>query len=255
METLILHRTSKDNVGDYYSNPSLYFEFPNVTVNDITKKNNVENKFTIVGGGGLIHPRFSLFLKKVSKKSNMSVLWGVGHNYNPKMKKGNDIPLYPKWIKNFNLVGIRDHINLDLYLPCASCMHPAFDKTYDVTNDVVYFLHAHKSKGIVVDHVPVMYNDQMDIYKVIEFLGSAKTVVTNSYHGAYWSMLLGKSVNTTSWSTKFEHFKYPPHFLKKITDTPNDQCTVSKNYLSECRNLNKEFYKKVLLLIEQGSIK
>lgn len=252
METVILHKVSDDNVGDHYSNPSLYFSFPNPSVVGIGEEVNTENALVIVGGGGLIHPKFSLYLEAISVKPKLhSALWGIGHNFNPKMAKSGDIPEYPAWIKNFDLAGIRDYKNIDLYLPCVSCMHPAFDKQYTVTNDVVYFLHAFKSKDVLIDTHPVLRNDDMDIEKVIEFLGSAKTVVTDSYHGAYWAMLLGKAVNVVTWSTKFQDFKYKPHYLKNIIDDPNNSITVSEDFLQECRLLNRQFYEKVLKLINK----
>ena len=56
---------------------------------------------------------------------------------------------YPGYIRSFDLLGIRDHhphiyqaIPTARWVPCASCMHEAFDKEYKVKYDVVFFTHS-----------------------------------------------------------------------------------------------------------------
>lgn len=247
-----VHRKVKDNVGDYFCNPSRYFNFPDcisgeLMYNDFPVKENI----IVIGGGGLIHKKFQLHIQSIlDKKPKISVLWGIGHNFGKKhvSKLGGDV-YYPNWIKKATLVGIRDYIegHYDTYLPCVSCMHSAFDKTYEVKNDIVYFTHAFKSKysGKVAPHLK---NNEMNFDKVIEFLGSGNTVVTDSYHGAYWAQLLGKNVIVSSWSVKFNHMKYAPAFINSINDEVPTVDNSVKGFLNECRNLNIDFYKKFVSL-------
>ena len=77
----------------------------------------------------------------------------------------------------------------------------------------------------------------------------ADTVVTDSYHCAYWAQLLGKNVQVASWSVKFDHMKHQPYFIDSI----NDKFTKKKNtidgFLQECRHLNSKFYQKFQTLL------
>ena len=248
-----VHRKVENNVGDYYCNPSRYFNFTEVTSGELMYNNfPVKNNTLIIGGGGLIHKKFQLHIQSIlDKNPKVSVLWGIGHNFGRKhvSKQGGDV-YYPNWIKKVTLVGIRDYIegHYDIYLPCVSCMHPAFDKTYEVKNDIVYFTHAFKSKynGKFAPHLK---NNEMNFDKVIEFLGSGNTVITNSYHGAYWAQLLGKNVVVSSWSVKFNHMKYTPEFINSINETPPIVNNRVDGFLEESRSLNERFYQKFLTLL------
>jgi len=189
----------------------------------------------------------------MSKEPATTTLWGIGHNFGKKhiAKTKGDV-YYPSWINNATLVGIRDWIEgfHQYYLPCVSCMHSAFDKEYKSKREVVYFTHAFKSKFTNPDTLPYIKNNVMDFDKVIEFLGSANTVVTDSYHGAYWAQLLGKNVQVASWSVKFDHMKHQPHFIDSINDKFTKKKNAINGFLQECRHLNNEFYQKFQTLLK-----
>ena len=214
----------------------------------------IENNNLIVGGGGLIHKKFSNHIQTLmSKDPATTTLWGIGHNFGKKhIDKTKGDVYYPEWIKDATLIGIRDWIEgyEKYYLPCVSCLHPAFDKEYESKREVVYFTHAFKSKFTNPETLPYMKNNEMDFDKVIEFLGSAKTIVTDSYHGAYWAQLLGKNVQVASWSVKFNHMKHQPHFINSINDKYTKKKNAVDGFLQECRELNNEFYQKFLALLK-----
>lgn len=248
-----VHRKVDNNVGDAYCNPSRYFDLGNVSSEEVLhNKTDLTNKTLVIGGGGLIHKKFSQHIQDLINKSpQKTVIWGIGHNFSRRyFNKASGDVYYPSWLKKCNLVGIRDYIegHYDTYLPCVSCMHPAFDKSYTTKHKTAYFLHAYKTKFDLQTDSPVLKNNEMDFNKVIEFLGSAETVVTDSYHGVYWAQLLGKNVHTVSWSVKFNHMKHPPNFLESInTEIPKIKNSVD-GFLEECRNYNKEFYQKFINL-------
>jgi hypothetical protein len=246
-----LHRKAKNNVGDFYCNPSRYFEIECLSTELVSDKYNVRNNTVIIGGGGLIHKKFSTFIENLLQDTpKKTVLWGIGHNFGQKHgKKSKDNPYYPEWINQCTLVGIRDWIkNYEkYYLPCVSCMHPAFDKDYSEQHEFVYFVHAAKSK-FKNSNYPVMKNNEMNFDKVIEFLGSGNTIITDSYHGAYWGQLLGKNVQVASWSVKFDHMKHQPYFLDEINIDPTFIKNNIEGYLDECRELNNAFYQKFIQL-------
>lgn len=241
-----VHRKVDNNVGDLYCNPSRYFDIQ-CNSGDLLEHNfNLTDQTVIIGGGGLIHKSFSKNIQDIIKtKPKNVILWGVGHNFGEKAITKGSMIYYPEWLKDCKLVGIRDWIegHHNSYLPCVSCMHTAFDKSYNVTNDTVYFLHKYKTNFNLKNKV-VMYNNNINFEEVIEFLGSANTIVTDSYHGAYWGQLLGKNVVVASWSVKFNNMKYSPAFINSINEPVNTVKNKIDHFLEECRNLNNNFYKK-----------
>jgi len=247
-----VHRKVKNNIGDYYSNPSRYFDFTELGSQELMHNNyDIAEQNLIIGGGGLIHKKFSLHIQNLlKKKPKRTVLWGIGHNFGKKhITKTQEDVIFPDWLEQCDLIGIRDFVKgkENLYLPCVSCMHPAFDKNYEVEKDIGYFLHAFKTKLSDTENKSVLYNNKLDFEKAIEFIGSHDTIITDSYHGAYWAMLLNKQVQVVSWSVKFNYFKNPPIFLENISQNPiKDQHYVQNDYLQECRILNQKFYHKVL---------
>lgn len=249
-----VHRKPNNNVGDVFCNPSRYFDLGECSSEELLGNSSpITDNTLVVGGGGLIHKRFSKEIQKlINKNPKHTVLWGIGHNFGVRhVQKQNGDVYYPDWLGQCSLVGIRDWIkdHYNTYLPCVSCMHSAFDKEYKIRHDVVYFTHAFKSKFENTNTFPHMANNNMSFEDVIGFLGSANTVVTDSYHGAYWAQLLGKNVQVVSWSVKFDHFKYPLH---NIANGINSDYKFVKNsrddILDEARYLNKEFYQKFLNL-------
>jgi len=242
------------NVGDLCCNPSRYFDLGSVKSQHFKKLNDeIEGNPAIIGGGGLLHKKFMpIFIKLLAQTPSLAVMWGVGHNTST-MTKVQDYEYYPEFIKDFDLVGIRDYIpgKEDLYVPCVSCMHPAFDKKYYSKHETVYFVHATKMRKQQPSQKNMMLNSEMNFDQVIEFLGSGDTVVTNSYHGAYWSMLLGKKVAVLPWSVKFDHFKYQPCKISTWNNIKEIQRAyqVDADYLTECRNLNRNFYEKFLRIV------
>ena len=252
-----VHRKVDNNIGDAYCNPSRYFDLGTVSSEELLhNKTNLTNHTLVVGGGGLIHKKFSQHIHDlINKTPKHTVLWGIGHNFGKRfVEKANGDVYYPNWINQCDLVGIRDYIegHYDSYLPCVSCMHPAFNKSYEEVNDIVFYTHAFKSKYQYTDGNLWMKNSEKNFDKVISFLGSAKTIITDSYHGAYWGQLLGKDVRVISWSVKFDHMKHAPSFAEHIsswkdTSTPS---SVPTDYLDECKDLNTKFYNKFLNLLD-----
>ena len=179
------------------------------------------------------------------------IAWGVGHNGPP--EKGKDIE-YPDYMDLFNLVGVRDFNQRFEYVPCASCKDPAFRKTYTVKNDIIVFEHKKqllKGNEFGDFSIPRFVNSGQNMEQTIELLGGANTVLTNSYHGAYWSLLLGKrTIVIDSWSTKFRHLGVKPIYLKKqnmqelmtIIETTKPQ---TNTFLEDSIQRNDKFWREV----------
>lgn len=191
---------------------------------------------------------YSKTLAQLKSNKGPKIIWGAGHN--KQNWNSNDEIKWPSWMSKFDLVGIRDYMQGYEWVPCASCMHPAFDKQYEITNQVVWFEHKKqliKPTDMGPDPVPRFINSGGNMEQIIALLGSAETVVTNSYHGVYWATLLGRKVICAdAWSSKFYYFKHKPAYTKSKDwrDHLNDAPSYP-DALAECRNANKIFWNKV----------
>lgn len=175
-------------------------------------------------------------------------LWGAGHNADPGKKLKNRLD-YPDWISEFTKVGVRDWNQNLPWAPCASCMHPALRKKYSIKNEVIWFEHKKQLiKDFGNDSIPRFVNSGDNIEQTIELLGSANTILTNSYHGAYWGTLMNKRVIVVgAWSTKFASMKHAPKLLSPDTDwkTVVDRVEVYPDALDECITVTEQFWRSI----------
>lgn len=247
------HIQDMRNIGDQVCCPANYFdEFKTYPVKPIQNIEVDDSTDPIVfGGGGIFHgdviPRLEAFSKDTKRKR---IIWGAGHNVHGET---NPATSYPEFVKDFDLVGLRDYGNPFGYVPCPSCLHPSFDKLNHTITDIVVLEHFQHS--IPLYDFPRMSNCQPKWYMehVCKFIGSALTVITNSFHGAYWALLMRKDVVIWKpFSSRFYGFK--PEV--KFADETNWKQVVihftwrENGYLEECRALNREFYKKVKEITE-----
>lgn len=189
-------------------------------------------------------------LEQISPVSKPRFVWGAGHN-----GSGDTVFERIKWprsLSRYKLVGLRDYspVSRFTWVPCASCMHPAFDKKYTVKNDVIWFEHKKQLiKDFGQDPIPRFVNTGNNMDQTIELLGSANIILTNSYHGAYWGILLKKKVIIVggAWSSKFKFMKHHPVILDKKDSWQNhrESAPVWENALAESRLANTEFWKQI----------
>ncbi|MBT8265843.1 MAG: polysaccharide pyruvyl transferase family protein [Bacteroidia bacterium] len=259
-----LHRIDKGNVGDYYCAPHLYFDKLKDTQLDIFDFKSSDKKLSdnwidkvshnalIIGGGGLLNRgSFEMQMKlfeALSAKAKKTVLWGVGHNEKKSSSFGK-VNNYNIDTDKFGLVGVRDFSMNESWVPCVSCMHPIFDKSFEEQQELGIIFHKKtiKNKQLLkeLSAFPSTSNTT-NIEDMISFIGSSQTVVTDSYHAMYWSILLGKKVVAVPNSSKFFDFKYKP----VISSFENFQNDLSKTQsysgvLEECREVNVKFADRV----------
>jgi hypothetical protein len=197
-----------------------------------------------------LNPLVKEYLEKLESKKTPRIIWGAGHNgdYHKKLKSTLE---YPSWLRNFDLVGVRDYAQEYEWVPCASCMHPALRKNYAIKNDVIWFEHKKqliKSTEFGKDSIPRFVNSGDNIDQTIELLGSANIIITNSYHGAYWGTVLKKKVIVVeAWSSKFNALKHAPHFLSKGDYWKDvvDSVPVYFSALNECINATENYWNRV----------
>lgn len=242
-----IHRKKNKNIGDHFCNPSRYFSFDDIETYDVLDPNiPISNNHVIIGGGGLIHPKFySSLLKIKSKEPKKIITWGIGFNND----KGNNEEIKDlSFFDDLDKCGIRDFRNFEFpntYIPCVSCMHSAFDIKYNVKNKISCFYHYNR-RDLSPKNIPTLDNRQKDIFKTIKFIGETETLLTDSFHGAYWGQLLGKNVQVVSWSVKFDYFKNPPIYIEDWNSYKNNISSKKHiNFLDECREKNKVFYAEI----------
>lgn len=196
------------------------------------------------------NPLLAEYVRKLSNDTSPRIVWGAGHNgdYQKKLRGKLD---YPEWLRNFDLVGVRDYDQGYEWVPCASCMHPALREKHSIKHPVIWFEHKKqllKSTEFGTDPIPRFINSGDNIEETIRILGSAEVIITNSYHGAFWGTLLGKKVLVTeAWSSKFNAMRHKPFFLQRGEFWKDyvDQAPVYNSALDECVDATQAFWSKV----------
>lgn len=250
------------NIGDLTCAPCNYFSelkenALNVDIMLFEKFIPLKNKIIIVGGGGLFQKYFAKAIDNILKLSqnNTLIIWGAGlDNY---ISDKSDFPTIANNVK----IAVRDYKQDRYpYVPCASCLSEIFDKY--TNNEIKYkyklYLHDDYSKPIFEDlkDIPYLSNHTAnDFEHVIKFLSDAEYILSNSFHGVYWSILLKKKVIILPWidksgnigfSEKFKTIKYETAYCTDWTNFKINE-KYAKAYpqaLSECRKLNEEFFHK-----------
>lgn len=279
-----LHRRDR-NIGDLMSAPTLYFDFPNAKVirAEVTDVEEMDlgSCHVILGGGGLFDEFFLSSIERIRARLSTGklVAWGVGQqlDYGKWWRDYRSFP-YEQYLKGIDLVGVRDYGAGLPWVPCASCMHETFDKVREPKHEFVVF--SHRSRPVPIQGWPTLRNDQADFEETVDFLGSGETVITSSYHGMYWGLLLGRRVLAFPFNSKFLTNKYPvtmyPAVWQRRTglsakihklfgrEVSTYACKTKVGWrvaaaasrafpevLRECRERNRAFYQDVLELFDQ----
>lgn len=253
-QIISVNRFKTSNIGDVYSSPDNYFDWLSPNIKYDVWKDNLEfgnrykDSLLVLGGGGLIgNQDFAPSLDKLLHSNfRKKVVWGAGINTHDTM--ANSGSTIQSFLSTVDLVGIRDYgLKEYHWVPCSSCMHPLFEQKYKEEYDYVIYEHKNYAINITKSHAPRKNNRSNSMADVLKFLGSAQTVITNTYHGAYWATLLNKKVVIVSpFSNKFSFMKH-----KHIISTPESFLVDIKkakrygNALQECREANMIFANKV----------
>jgi hypothetical protein len=218
------HIRDPRNTGDMASCPAQYFDFgPHEVLNYSEKP---KGSVVIYGGGTMVN----WLARKPVLPDVPKVIWGAGSSRHGETEPWPDPD-------GFALIGTREWTpereRAGLYAPCPSCMSPLFDLTYSVSRERVAFVNASES---IRSRYPAAYktglptmDNSATMTEIVAFLGSAETVVTNSYHGVYWAHLLGRKVEVHGYSSKFH--RLAPHTL------------------GEARDATVRFYERVMALV------
>lgn len=258
-----IHRYDPSNIGDFYCGVHHYFDRlkgkhldifdykrEDKSIRDYWSKK-INDNALIIGGGGLLNREgFDLQMKlfeQLGEKGKKTVLWGLGHNAKSKNTYGK-INTYNVDTSKFGLVGVRDYGMKEEWVPCASCLHPIFDKKVAVTNEIGVIFHKKTLENKTVlkqfQHFPSTANNAV-FEDVVQFILETDTILTDSYHAMYWSLMLGKKVMVFPNSSKFYNFKYQP-VISTFDNYKHDlvKLTNYSGILEECREINLKFSEK-----------
>lgn len=253
MKTLSISIHDPNNLGDQVCNPTDYFHIPDVVKVDAwdlgawadDKESNM-----IFGGGGLIHGVLAEAIRCVNRNPNRKLIaWGLGHN-----QHGETTNDYGGTLDGFDLIGVRDFKRAALqgwdYVPCASCMSEEFGMKIlqDDPRDFVS-IYSHRETPVSLK-APCSFrcwrNDAERLSSVLRFMSRSEIIITNTYHGAYWAMLLNRGVIIFKpFSSRFYDFEHQPKFCDESNWKDTSVLRTSDGFLEHCRDLNRKFYEKV----------
>lgn len=241
-----IYRYDTKNVGDFLSAPYIYFKeyqsSPVVDIMDADACSQIKDQKIILGGGGLLSPTFINNIIRLAN-NNEIYSWGIGENWyiNLEQRYYEGPKYYHPIISKFAKVGLRDFTTDYSHVPCASCMHRLFDIQPSNRYKVGFYNHFRLN---IPTEIPTFNNYGPSIRDKIDFLSDHEIIITNSYHGAYWSMLLNKKLIVVPFGSKFYNMHDNILFaslgtIKKSLDYdfPN-----YSGYLEECRKKTLDYH-------------
>lgn len=253
------HYDDPGNVGDHVCCPIDYVDLPGVRADLRQPIVDLSGAALIFGGGGILHGGTVEQIGTLAANGRRRnprlglIAWGLGAN-----ELGERTLQYPDFLKDFDLVGIRDYGNPWTYVPCPSCLHPVFDDPplSPRHNFVVYEHYDVPINGL--PSAPRMTNraDRSKFPDIVAFLAQGEYVITNSFHGAYWGLLLGRKVMVfRPFANRFFGFSRAIEFCDE-TDWREKmrRCLRYEDYLDECRSINYRFRTRVRTLLQDSLI-
>lgn len=244
LDAACLHRRRDRNVGDLACSPGLYFDFGQQAQFDLDEEA-PDCRLAILGGGQVFRDCVDAVIYRTTRARHR-VIWGVG--ISPKDVAGLN---YDILSANCALVSTRNWgVQAGEYVPCASAMSGLFDAPPAPVHPVVLFTHARKSVGLARPAgVPQQDNHTGTMADAVAFLARGETIVTNSFHGTYWGLCLGRKVLCLPFSRKFDFFRDPP-VMAAPDDWPEHlhRAAARDGVLDDARARNRAFFDKVMNL-------
>jgi hypothetical protein len=271
-QTIAVFRKDPTNVGDWWSPPHRYFALKPEQTLDLVHLPDLlpQHGLVLVGGGGLGREGFRGHLQHLRRAcpDAQLVAWGVGADLPDfdieREHRPSAADLLGDYFQEFDHVKSRVWMpdQPDQWVPCSSAMHPEFDNLWGQAPDVDVVVYSHKRKRMqppswrnlwkksrsplsLPRSVSVIHadNEGQDIVGKLKTLARARVVVTNSYHGVYWSTLLGKKVVCVPFKSGLFSFRHRPLYrLRTISLDDLHLAPAHPEALRECRSANLQFF-------------
>lgn len=269
---MFIELKSNFDCGGYWSSPKHYFkELKNHSTIKLSELKDQQNLNFLVIRGEISQKEIKeiLFFKK--KLSDVKLIsWSLSLNHFDHTYEATLISnimksriLNKNYLHGFDLQGHRDfgmEFTYD-WVPCASCMHPFFQKYKRVlpTKKIGAFYNFKMFKIRGLDEEDYMSNEGYDLDEKLKFISNYEFIISNSYHGVYWAQLLNKKVICLPVKYSLLNFRYSPLYLKKkhfriaklddaikLDKNIFDMCDNTPGLLDESIEANNEFFKKVI---------
>ncbi len=247
MKVIFKHHRDTTNLGDRWCSP--FDHLPQLRDSwdaqalDLTEP--TPKCDAVIYGGGKITGGLAATFGPEDLAANHRIAWGVSTVQNSRLSLK-----YWQAYRRLSLIGTRDWGDDRFeFAPCASCMSSAFDTEIEPEYDVVAYLHHWRSASMgmkVPDGIPVLDNAHGSFEEVIRHIASGVTVVSNSYHGTYWGLLLGRKVLCVPFSKKFSSYRVQPGY-STASEWPTElsKACASDEMLAICRDATNQFAAKV----------
>jgi hypothetical protein len=194
-----LHYGETGNLGDLLCSPRHYFDFES------------DRRALIVGGGA----SNNFFCGRARRQpASVRIAWGIGQSWTFGAKASPVDRLLKSTVRRLTYAKastrdpslVSDQLPL---VPCVSVFHPVTE--IPAGREVVVLLNANeKVSGAPSGKTDApAFGDALVATNALgaeDFLGvfrRAGTIITNSYHAAYWGLLSGRSVHVIGYSSKF----------------------------------------------------
>lgn len=248
-QLLNVHVARTRNFGDVASAPSRYVKelsgAQRVEIEEIGLVKNLDHCDVVLGGGGIFgNDYFVPHLERLYASKARIAVWGAGTNTHD-----TTAVTWPDFVGSRGPIGVRDFDCGFEWVPCASCLSGAFDRPRKAKHELV--IYEHFRYPIDVPGVPRGQNRRKwwwsGLGGALDFLASGETILTSSYHGAYWGTLLGRRVVAIGYANKFGTLK---HSVQQAT-MADWQSAISRaqaypGALKECREANLGFSRRVI---------
>ena len=223
------HEKNRLNPGDSSCSPYAYLDFGKRTkiclsIHEIIKENISESDTVIIGGGGMLNNMYLPLIESILRENIKVIFWSIGTNrhfwpgfsrniflntvcrskfiFQQKVRYHLTRSIYTNIemgiLEMSQKAGLRDFQNNFEILPCCSCLHPVFDeyKSMKDENRFKVGIFGHKNFLDINEPPNSTKFDYIgkDIRYVVKSIAFCETVLTSSYHCAYWAMLLDKNV-------------------------------------------------------------
>lgn len=250
MTVVFQHLRNTKNIGDRWCSPFDWLIFPFTSEAKDVREASDPYKVSIIGGGK-IFGGLSSYAGVQEPKNRLNIAWGVST-----VQKFPISVRYSKSRKLMSIVGTRDWgDNRFRWVPCASCMAPHFNEIQKPEHEVVFYYHAgktEKQKINIPDHIPKLSNNAVTLSEALRFIASGKTVVSNSYHGVYWAMLMGRKTICIPFSNKFNFYRLPPTYASaRNWETKLEYAKAHPNFLSICGDATRSYEAHINKVVTQ----
>lgn len=254
-----INRVDETNCGDKVCCPLIYyFDFfkkyhiKRHDIRFIDYDSIAPTDVVILGGGGLFDysEAINRAINKLLDIGAAVIAWSPGLNTHTEYDGAFKTKInFDKFIK-INLRDYDNHYGLP-YLPDVTCKLAGIKKEYTVKRK--YGAACHKDYPIKELEIYDQITNNSDADDILRFVGESEIIFTNSFHIAYWSMLMGKkTVCVNSFSSKFLTYKYKPEYCDTDKDELSECVKRAKSYdiISECIKANDCYFEQVKEIIE-----